>query len=134
MIFESVRRSLLFHLDLMSLVFLHRNLSVHFLICLDDTLTAFSLIETLPFMSLPLLIIFRNEIYSKKGLNQFRLSSKFLGFQGFLMNTETMAPQRYFTKKIFLTFVSLPFRISCFSVDHSKSTSLWFAWQPHPRG
>lgn len=66
MIFEPVRRSFLFHLDLMSLVFLHRNPSVHFLIYLDDTLTAFSLIETLPFTSLPLLIIFRNEIYSKK--------------------------------------------------------------------
>lgn len=66
MSFEPVQCSFLFHLDLMLLVFLHRNLSVHFLIYLDDMLTAFSLIETLPFMSLPLLIIFRNEIYSKK--------------------------------------------------------------------
>ena len=41
------------------------------------------------------------------------------------MNTETMAPQRRFTKNIFLTPVSWPFRDSCLSVGHSKSTSLF---------
>lgn len=56
---------------------LQRNRSVHFLIYLDDTLTAFPLIQPLPLISLPLLIIFRNEIYGKKGLNQFWLPPNF---------------------------------------------------------
>lgn len=58
--------SFLFHLDLMSLVFFHRNLSILFLIYLDGTLTAASLIKTLPFMSLLPLIILSNETGSKK--------------------------------------------------------------------
>lgn len=57
MIFSLCTVDFLFHLDLMSLVFFCRNLSTHFLIYLDDILTAALLIEILPFTYLPLLII-----------------------------------------------------------------------------
>jgi hypothetical protein len=97
-----------------------QKLSVHFLIYLHDTLTAFPLIQTLTLMSLPLLIILRNEIYSKKGIKSILTTSKFLGFGRFLMNTETMAPGRIFTKEIFLAPVSWPFQADLLSVDHSK--------------
>lgn len=58
MIFSLQCCSFLFHLDLMSLVSFHRNLSILLLIYLDGTLTEDSLIKTLPFMSLlPLIIL-----------------------------------------------------------------------------
>lgn len=134
MIFEPVQCSFLFHLDLMSLVFLQRNPSVHFLIYLDDTLTAFPLIQTLPLMSLPLLIIFRNEIYGKKRIKSILTTSKFLGFRGFLMNTETIAPWRSSAEEIFLAFVCLPFAAGLLSADPRESTAPWYVWQPYHRG
>lgn len=47
-----------------------------------------------------------------KRIKSILTTSQFLGFRGFLMNTETMAPQRCFPKKIFLRSVRWPFSVS----------------------
>lgn len=69
-----------------------------------------------------------------KRIKSVLTSSKFLGFQGFLMSAETMAPWRGFPKTILQSFVSWPFWKSCLSVDCGKSTSLCFVWQSHDTG
>lgn len=71
--------------------------------------------------------------FTVKRIKSILTTFKFLGFPGYLMNTESIAPWRGFTKKIFLTFLSCPFRASYLSVNHRKSTSLCFVLQPHHR-
>lgn len=61
-------------------------------------------------------------------------TSKFLGFRGFLMNTETIAPWRSSAEEIFLAFVCSPLAAGLLSVDHRESTFPWYVWQPYHRG
>lgn len=69
----------------------------------------------------------------KKRIKSILTTSKFLGFRGFLMNMETIAPRRSFAEEIFLAFVCSPLAAGLFSVDHRKATAPWFVWQPYHR-
>lgn len=70
----------------------------------------------------------------KKRIKSILTTSKFLGFRGFLMNTETIAPWRSSAEEIFLAFVCLPFAAGLLSADPRESTAPWYVWQPYHRG